>query len=83
MQCEAQELLTGEVVVDVQDAAVADQHGRALRLAGSDGGHCDELAWRAWVGCDEVGLDDCSKKKMCWGAGVCVVLGASEETAKN
>jgi hypothetical protein len=42
--CEEQCIRTGQVVVDAQNAAVANEHGRALILGRREGRHCDALA---------------------------------------
>jgi hypothetical protein len=44
LACDEQCGRTGQVAIDAQDAAVADEHGRALVLGRRDGGHCDALA---------------------------------------
>lgn len=59
--------LTGEIEVDVQDAAVADLHGRIADLAGSDVRHGASLACRVSGGCV------CVDEKGAWCAGVFVV----------
>jgi hypothetical protein len=75
--CEEQRIRTAQVAVDGQNAAIADEHSRAALLAGSDGSHCDALAWvlLCWR--------ECLENLYAYGREVLVLREESEEQAKS